>query len=333
MLLEATSEIASRITTAIRDAARATGASFDYLLKTALRESNLDPDAKATTSSATGLFQFVDQTWLDTIKNADPALGYSRYADAIVPTASGRYAVADPALRNEIMQLRNDPQAAAAMAAAFTQRNSEALSARLGRKPSDGELYLAHFLGASGAGNLIAAASAAPQTKAADLFPDAARANRGIFYERSGRTRSAAQVYALLVSKHDGMPIPSNPVQNMQVANAVPAAAFAPAAASPADRARQEAEAGPMSPISAPAFAPEDGPVFHSLFQTEKRGALSLVVSELWGAKAVQNPDRAAVPAPPAPPASASGAAERARPLNLFEFLRPEIVDRFKRSA
>src|SRR5262249_47472871 len=139
MLLEATTEIASRITTAIRDAARATGASFDYLLKTALRESNLDPSAKASTSSASGLFQFVDQTWLDTIKHADPALGYGRYADAIVQTSSGRYAVPDAKMRTEIMQLRNDPAASSAMAAAFTQRNSDTLTAKLGRKPTDGE--------------------------------------------------------------------------------------------------------------------------------------------------------------------------------------------------
>src|SRR5919206_1206699 len=89
MLIEATSEIASRITGAIRDAAKATGASFDYLLKTALRESNLDPDAKAPTSSATGLFQFIDQTWLGTLKRDGAALGYGKYANAITQTSSG----------------------------------------------------------------------------------------------------------------------------------------------------------------------------------------------------------------------------------------------------
>ena len=41
---------------AIRRAAQATGASFDYLLATARVESNLNPNAKAASSSATGLF-------------------------------------------------------------------------------------------------------------------------------------------------------------------------------------------------------------------------------------------------------------------------------------
>src|SRR5207249_4015846 len=83
----ATTDIATRVTGAIRDAARVTGAGFEYLLNTALRESNLNPNAKAKTSSATGLFQFIDQTWLGTIKQSGAALGYGKYADAIGKTS------------------------------------------------------------------------------------------------------------------------------------------------------------------------------------------------------------------------------------------------------
>src|SRR5262245_16872465 len=111
MLLEATSDFASRITGAIRDAARTTGANFEYLLKTAQRESAMNPAAKSPSSSATGLFQFIDQTWLGTLKNAGPDLGYGRYADGIVQTDSGRYVVPDATQRREIMKLRNDPAA------------------------------------------------------------------------------------------------------------------------------------------------------------------------------------------------------------------------------
>src|SRR5262245_62363627 len=87
----ATTDIATRVTGAIRDAARTTGAGFEYLLNTALRESNLNPDAKAKSSSATGLFQFIDQTWLGTMKQSGAGLGYGKYADAISRTSSGRY--------------------------------------------------------------------------------------------------------------------------------------------------------------------------------------------------------------------------------------------------
>src|SRR3954470_4151799 len=83
----ATADVATRVTEAIRDAARVTGAGFEYLLNTALRESNLNPNAKANTSSATGLLQVIDQTWLATMKQSGPSLGYGKYADAISKTS------------------------------------------------------------------------------------------------------------------------------------------------------------------------------------------------------------------------------------------------------
>ncbi|MGH6676040.1 MAG: transglycosylase SLT domain-containing protein, partial [Xanthobacteraceae bacterium] len=91
----------SAVTGAIRQASQATGTSFSYLLATAQVESGLDPGAGASTSSARGLFQFVDQTWLGTMKQAGAVLGYGRYAAAITHTASGRYEVKDPALRSQ----------------------------------------------------------------------------------------------------------------------------------------------------------------------------------------------------------------------------------------
>ena len=60
----------STVTGAIRQAAQATGTSFQYLLATAQVESGLNPQAGAATSSARGLFQFIDQTWLATIKQS-----------------------------------------------------------------------------------------------------------------------------------------------------------------------------------------------------------------------------------------------------------------------
>jgi hypothetical protein len=199
----ATSDLATRMTGAIRDAARKTGAGFEYLLNTALRESNLNPNAKAKTSSATGLFQFIDQTWLGTMKQAGSAHGYGKYADAISKTSSGRFVVNDPAMRNEIFALRKDPTANAVMAGAFANSNAKVLTERLGRKPTDGELYMAHFLGASGASRFIKAAEANPNGKAAALFPRAAHANNSIFYDKTGAARSLKQVYAGLVTRHN----------------------------------------------------------------------------------------------------------------------------------
>ena len=199
----ATTDAATRVTGAIRDAAKVTGAGFEYLLNTAVRESNLDPSAKAKSSSATGLFQFIDQTWLATMKQSGAALGYAKYANAITQTSSGRYAVADPAMRQEVLALRKNPTANALMAGALANANAKVLTDRLGRKPTDGELYMAHFLGASGAARFISAAEVRPNAKAADLFPRAAQANSSIFYDKQGGAKSLKQVYAGLVSRHD----------------------------------------------------------------------------------------------------------------------------------
>lgn len=186
----------------IRNGADRTGTNFDYLLKTAQRESALDPDAKAGTSSATGLFQFIEQTWLGMVRSEGSRHGLEDAAKAISQNADGRLSVADPQAREKIMALRRDPQIAATMAGAFTQRNREQLATALGREPTGGELYIAHVLGAKGAQDLIATAQNAPQRPAARDFPDAASANRNIFFEKSGKARSAADVYNVLASQH-----------------------------------------------------------------------------------------------------------------------------------
>ena len=167
----------------IRTAATATGTNFGYLLATAKVESGLNPNASAKTSSAKGLFQFIDRTWLSTLKQAGPSLGYGKYAAAITQDANGQLSVSDPQMRQKIFALRSDPAANAAMAGAFTRTNATHLADRLGRPASEGELYMAHFLGANGASKLISLASQQPGASAAASFPRAAAANRSIFYD------------------------------------------------------------------------------------------------------------------------------------------------------
>src|SRR5476649_1554576 len=127
----------ARIAGAIKQAANTTGASFEYLLTTAKMESDFNPTAGASTSSAHGLFQFIDQTWLGTVKEAGAQNGYGDYADAISRSSSGDYSVADPSARSAVMKLRDDPAAASSMAAALTQSNSFQLTGMIGRRPTD----------------------------------------------------------------------------------------------------------------------------------------------------------------------------------------------------
>ncbi|CAN7284093.1 transglycosylase SLT domain-containing protein [Phenylobacterium sp. LjRoot219] len=182
---------------AIQRAAKATGVDFTFLLKTAGRESGMNPHARATTSSAAGLFQFVEQTWLSTLKQHGSKYGYARYAELINRGADGRYRVEGAEARKAVMDLRLDPHAASLMAGELASDHAAYLKGRTGRTPTSGELYAAHFLGPQGSARLIEAVENSPGAVAANLFPDAARANKSIFY-RDGRPVSVAQVYANL---------------------------------------------------------------------------------------------------------------------------------------
>lgn len=191
--------IRSVVQAAIQRASAATGVDFGFLMGTAKRESNYNPAAKAGSSSAAGLFQFVDQTWMATLKTHGAKHGYARYADLIERGSDGRYRVANADAKKAVMELRMDARAASLMAGELTSENAAYLRGRVGRNPTGGELYIAHFLGPAGSAKLIQAKNANPAASASALFPDAARANPSIFY-RAGRPATVAEVYANLTS-------------------------------------------------------------------------------------------------------------------------------------
>lgn len=275
------------ITTAIKRAAEATGASFEYLLATAKMESNFNPHAAAGTSSAKGLYQFIEQTWLGTVKEAGPALGFNGYADAIAKSPAGTYSVADPATRAAILKLRDDPAIASAMAGVLTQSNSFKLTGLIGRRPTDSELYMAHFMGVGGAAKLIANAQDNPQASGARLFPNAAAANRPIFYDSDGRARSVSEVYADLDRRY-------------AVAANSPATRIAMTSETQSSTSSDQAaylsrlpDVRGVAPIAASSSAAPSQPTFRSLFQVgERTQPVSPVVQELWGAPSptAQNP-------------------------------------------
>ncbi len=191
-----------RIEAALKRASRATGIDFKYLVDTAVRESNLKTGAKSKASSATGLFQFIDETWLSTLKEFGPKFGLKQYSDIIERTSSGRHKVTDASRYREILALRTDPEISAVMAGAYAGKSAAYLKERLGREPRQGEVYIAHFLGIKGAGELIAAATQRPDVAGSAMFPTAAESNPSIFYQKNGRARSVRDVYYGLVAKH-----------------------------------------------------------------------------------------------------------------------------------
>lgn len=173
---------------AIRNAARETGVDFGYLLKTAQRESGMDPTAKAATSSATGLFQFTDSTWLSMV---------GRYGEKHgIPVNDGQLS------KTELLSKREDPALAALMAGELANENAAILARGIGRDPSGKELYIAHFLGPKGAVDLINAVKSGPNQSAREMFPAAAKANPSIFNDDSGGPRTISAVYSNLIGKH-----------------------------------------------------------------------------------------------------------------------------------
>jgi hypothetical protein len=321
MLLDALLNSGERVTAAIRSASQTTGISFDYLMKTALRESALNPTAQAHTSSARGLFQFIDTTWLQTVKDDGPAFGLAAQANQIERTADGQYIVRDPMVRAQILKLRDNPEIASTMAGAFSRRNAAEIQSVLGRQPTSGELYIAHFLGANGAKRFLSLRGANPDLSAASAFPEAARANKSIFYGRNG-ARSVEDVYRVLVAKHDNT---ATAVANLQITNPQAASAdnspipnllnriaaiFSPRKTPPAGAIAPARQLAPTAVAAAnkvnantrvvstqvPAVLPvttalpvafaatqNEAPIFRGLFQNEPNGPLSPDVRTLWG--------------------------------------------------
>lgn len=196
------------ITQMLQEASVKTGTGFDHLINTAMRESSLNSQAKASTSSASGMFQFIEQTWLGMVKQHGAEHGLGEQAAKIFQDSRGRYIVPDPAQRQEILALRKDTKLSALMAGELTNDNRKVLEKKLDRSVDGGELYAAHVLGASGAARLITATEQSPSANAANLFPSAARANHGIFYEK-GRARTVAEVTEFLTSNKGAAPSPA----------------------------------------------------------------------------------------------------------------------------
>ncbi len=190
-----------RIQSAIALASSKTGVDFGYLLGQAKLESGLNANAKAGTSSASGLYQFIEQSWLAVVKKHGAEHGLGWAADSIGQSSGGHLGVADAGTRQAILALRNDPAAASMMAAEHASDNKDALEGKLGRAATGTDLYMAHFLGLGGASKFLTTMQSNPDATGAALFPSAARANRGVFYEPNGNPRSLSQIYARFADK------------------------------------------------------------------------------------------------------------------------------------
>jgi len=152
------------------------------LMAVADKESSFVTAVQAKTSSATGLYQFIERTWLGVVRDFGPRYGLEKEAALVTSDANDRPVITDPAERARVLELRRDPYLSALMAGEMLKRDAARIAQRIGRELTLGEVYLAHFLGADDAGEFLANVVNKPAAAAAVLLPGPARANRSIFF-------------------------------------------------------------------------------------------------------------------------------------------------------
>ena len=183
------------IVSAIKTASAKTGVSFSYLMEKAAAESNFNATAKAKTSSATGLFQFIESTWMD-----------------MVNRHGAKYGINTDQSKANLLNLRKNPQIASLMAGEFAQSNKAHLQQTIGGKIGNTELYFAHFMGAGGASAFLSQFKKNPLSIGADLFPKEARANKNVFYDsKTGAPKTLGQIYDFFDKKFSSDPAPARP--------------------------------------------------------------------------------------------------------------------------
>jgi peptidoglycan hydrolase-like protein with peptidoglycan-binding domain len=196
--------IGSDVLAAIRLGSIRTGVDFSFLMELARVESNFNPAARAPSSSATGLFQFKDNDWLETIRAFGAEYGLQAYAARVKPVSDTgleqQPIVRDP-LQLEVLALRLNPRLSTLMVAETIRRNVPMLSSKTGHEPGRTELYLAHYLGFDGAVKFLELLDKAPATIAGDIFPEEAANNPGVFQGAQHQPRTVAEVYRWLDRK------------------------------------------------------------------------------------------------------------------------------------
>jgi peptidoglycan hydrolase-like protein with peptidoglycan-binding domain len=195
------------VVAAIRLSSVRTGVDFSYLMELAAVESAFNPLAQAVGSSAAGLYQFTQDTWLNTVKAHGEKYGLGRYAAQIEYTVdrrgNRRPRLSDQNVYRHLLDLRKNPRVSAMMAAESVRDNVSKLSGHFDQEPGRTELYLSHFLGPDGAVSFLKALNETPDSFAADIFPTAAASNKSIFHPQTCKPRTVNEVYEMFSQKFD----------------------------------------------------------------------------------------------------------------------------------
>lgn len=189
MSVEQVTNRTEQVANIIQRAAQNNQQDFNYMLAQARVESGLNPDAKAKTSSAAGLYQFTSGTWIGLVKRHGDKVGLEDSARSL------RNGAMTPSEKTQLLEKRFDPGLSSELAARFAIENARSLQRSGHENVGSAELYMAHFLGAQGANTFLTGLKTSPNAPAATALPEAANANNQVFYS-NGKARSYADIFA-----------------------------------------------------------------------------------------------------------------------------------------
>ena len=187
---------------ALYKASIATGVDFELLLLKAIMESDLGRLTAAAHSTARGVFQYIEPTWLILISRHGAALGYPQYQEAVKisrKTGNPYLNKRDEFLRSEILALRHDPETAATMKAMQVLEETEVIRGFKKKKEVTAtDHYIAHMLGLHLAKVFYDLMDKGSPLAVAKLnkpeMREAAMLNKQFFYEK-GRALPATEAY------------------------------------------------------------------------------------------------------------------------------------------
>ena len=163
-----------------------------YLMALADKESSFSPFVKAGTSSAEGMYQFIERTWLRMIREYGPRYGLEAEAAMIFLVDEKPY-VMDEALRSRVLGLRGDAWLSAVMAAELLKKDRQVVTPKVGRSLRPAEFYLCHFLGPEDASKFVELLDKNPGENAAATFPTPAKANSSLFFVKENFTETVTK--------------------------------------------------------------------------------------------------------------------------------------------
>lgn len=194
---------APEITRALYHAHLKTGVDFKLLVLKAIMESDYGRFNVAPNSSARGVFQYIESTWLVLMHRYGAKAGHAQYAEAISynhKTKMAELKGTSRHLRGEILALRHDPKVSAIIKAYQVLEETDVIRGyKKGKKVTVTDHYIAHMLGLYVMKDFYQMVERRSIIAPAKLstnphMREAAYTNKAFFFKR-GKALTAAQSY------------------------------------------------------------------------------------------------------------------------------------------